>query len=233
MARLLPLAVLALLATGAIAFRWEDCGAVGDAFAVSDVSLNPESVRVGSSAVFKVVGVNGAEDARTKQSERVGGGDVEGTSREHGGEEMREGGGAGVSGHGAARPVHFSLPLRGPGAPWPRARSPPPPLPLAPPGARSHSALCRFRAALNLTHGDIDMEVTYHGVRVHTEQDDLCASSACPLPAGGPVVVTLEKGFPLITPPGTYNVTLTGTSGAHQLFCVSVEFAVSYWIDAL
>lgn len=60
MARLLSLAVLALLASCALAFKWEDCGVVGDAFAVSDVSLSPESVRVGSSAVFTVIGRNGA-----------------------------------------------------------------------------------------------------------------------------------------------------------------------------
>ena len=75
--------------------------------------------------------------------------------------------------------------------------------------------------------GDIVMLVKLSGLPIYTQEDDLCSKTNCPVSKGEGVTITYEQEFPIITPPGSYSVTLAGkSSGGVQLFCVMILFQV-------
>ncbi|GAB4818513.1 hypothetical protein N2152v2_005559 [Parachlorella kessleri] len=67
--------------------------------------------------------------------------------------------------------------------------------------------------------------VTYAGLPIWTQNDDLCSKTSCPVNKG-PAVVVYQQAFPIFTPPGHYTVTLRGISKSDLLFCVAVDFEV-------
>jgi hypothetical protein len=69
------------------------------------------------------------------------------------------------------------------------------------------------------------MIVHYAGMPIWTQLDNLCEKTDCPV-APGPTEVRYSQPFPIITPPGFYDVTLDGKAGEEQLFCVKVAFQV-------
>lgn len=73
--------------------------------------------------------------------------------------------------------------------------------------------------------GSVQMIVHYVGMPIWTQTDDLCDKAACPIKEG-PVEVKYTQPFPVITPPGSYTVTLDGRDGDDRLFCVAVDFQV-------
>ncbi|KAL4441452.1 hypothetical protein ABPG77_001956 [Micractinium sp. CCAP 211/92] len=73
--------------------------------------------------------------------------------------------------------------------------------------------------------GSVQMIVHYAGMPIWTQTDDLCEKAECPIKKG-PVEVKYTQPFPIITPPGSYSVTLDGHAGDDQLFCVTVDFQV-------
>ncbi|KAK9806286.1 hypothetical protein WJX72_008559 [[Myrmecia] bisecta] len=75
--------------------------------------------------------------------------------------------------------------------------------------------------------GTLDIGVTYRGLPVWSESDDLCDKTTCPI-TKGPVEIAWSVAFPIITPPGPYVVTLTASdSGGSQLLCLVVNFDLS------
>ncbi|KAL4444205.1 hypothetical protein ABPG75_011942 [Micractinium tetrahymenae] len=73
--------------------------------------------------------------------------------------------------------------------------------------------------------GSVQMIVHYADLPIWTQVDNLCDKADCPIQKG-PVEVKYTQPFPIITPPGSYSVTLNGRSGDDQLFCVTVDFQV-------
>lgn len=53
------------------------------------------------------------------------------------------------------------------------------------------------------------------------------ATSASPAPCCPLLQVKYTQPFPIITPPGSYSVTLDAHAGDDQLFCVTVDFQAS------
>ncbi|KAL6770235.1 hypothetical protein ACKKBG_A34150 [Auxenochlorella protothecoides x Auxenochlorella symbiontica] len=131
--------LLTLLASRCLAFEWKDCGGAGQGFSLEDVTLTPEPVAPGATAVFNIK-------------------------------------------------------------------------------ATSESPVLA---------GTINMVVQYAGFPIWTQADDLCTKMTCPS-SEGPVSVSFQQQFPVITPPGQYTVTLRGADAAAKpLFCVAVTFQVT------
>ena len=55
-------------------------------------------------------------------------------------------------------------------------------------------------AALDVQQGKIGMTVTYAGIPIWTQSDDLCAKTTCPI-AKGPADVVYLQPMPIFTPP--------------------------------
>ena len=51
-----------------------------------------------------------------------------------------------------------------------------------------------------MTEGSLTIGVSYHGFPIYTQSMDLCQQTQCPVERG-PVSVSLEEPFPVITPP--------------------------------
>lgn len=85
-------------------------------------------------------------------------------------------------------------------------------------------------SSVQLQDGMVNMLVTYGGLPIWTQNDELCDKTACPI-SKGQVDVVYKQLFPIITPPGQYVVTLKGTHGEDDLFCVAVTFRVTPAID--
>lgn len=88
--------------------------------------------------------------------------------------------------------------------------------------------------------GRVRMLVKYGGVQVYHEEDRICdLVESCPLPRRGELFdVVYVKEFPLITPPGAYEVEIRGEmdngspdaiEAMELLFCVRVGFRVAFW----
>lgn len=85
--------------------------------------------------------------------------------------------------------------------------------------------LIKAESGADVAAGTVQMIVHYAGMPIWTQMDDLCDKADCPIKKG-PVEVRYTQPFPIITPPGSYSVTLNGHAGNEQLFCVTVDFQV-------
>lgn len=54
--------LLTLLASRCLAFEWKDCGGAGQGFSLEDVTLTPEPVAPGATAVFNIKATSGVLD---------------------------------------------------------------------------------------------------------------------------------------------------------------------------
>eukprot|EP00197_Chlamydomonas_leiostraca_P008008 CAMPEP_0202866060 /NCGR_PEP_ID=MMETSP1391-20130828/7155_1 /ASSEMBLY_ACC=CAM_ASM_000867 /TAXON_ID=1034604 /ORGANISM="Chlamydomonas leiostraca, Strain SAG 11-49" /LENGTH=164 /DNA_ID=CAMNT_0049545973 /DNA_START=35 /DNA_END=529 /DNA_ORIENTATION=+ len=75
--------------------------------------------------------------------------------------------------------------------------------------------------------GSVDIEVSFSGVQIYSQSEDLCAKTKCPV-APGPVAVTIVELLPPIAPPGDYGlrVTARGMAG-EELMCLDVDFTLA------
>ncbi|KAK9827719.1 hypothetical protein WJX81_004847 [Elliptochloris bilobata] len=82
-------------------------------------------------------------------------------------------------------------------------------------------------ADTRLESGTLDIGVSYHGFPIYTQSQDLCDATSCPVKKG-PLTLTLEESFPIITPPGPYTVRLSavGVDPIAPLLCLDVDFSV-------
>ena len=53
---------------------------------------------------------------------------------------------------------------------------------------------------MEVAEGSLTIGVSYHGFPIYTQTMDLCQQTKCPVEKG-PVSVSLEEPFPVITPP--------------------------------
>lgn len=61
----------------------------------------------------------------------------------------------------------------------------------------SHPLCC---TDVELTSGTLDLDVSFHGVPIYFETQDLCKDTTCPLKKG-PYEIHVAQYFPPITPP--------------------------------
>ena len=78
---------------------------------------------------------------------------------------------------------------------------------------------------VDIAEGSLTIGVSYHGFPIYTETKDLCQQTECPVQKG-PVTVSLEEPFPVITPP----VCLPGSKAhySYQTLLVQVTNSAVY-----
>ncbi|KAH8954135.1 hypothetical protein BDL97_08G064300 [Sphagnum fallax] len=77
-----------------------------------------------------------------------------------------------------------------------------------------------------ITTAFVVVTVSFHGIPVHVERNDICSKLKCPI---GPGSFTLENTEPLprITPPGSYNIKLQFLDGDDSILaCAEVKFTI-------
>lgn len=68
----------------------------------------------------------------------------------------------------------------------------------------------------------LKIEVFWYKFHVHSETQDICVATSCPLQPGS-FQIKHEHDFPSSAPPGQYTMKVTANRGSAQLFCVEVH----------
>ncbi|XP_059625058.1 uncharacterized protein LOC132268254 [Cornus florida] len=77
-----------------------------------------------------------------------------------------------------------------------------------------------------ISGGKLALQVSYFGVRVHTETHNLCEETSCPI-SGGKFVLSHTQTLPGFTPPGSYTLKMTmEDEHKRQLTCISFNFNI-------
>jgi len=77
-----------------------------------------------------------------------------------------------------------------------------------------------------ITAGEVVVTVSFHGVPVHVERDDICNKAECPI-APGDFVLKNTEVLPGFTPPGSYKIKLQFLSpDDEQLACANIDFSI-------
>ncbi|GLJ31299.1 hypothetical protein SUGI_0627840 [Cryptomeria japonica] len=78
----------------------------------------------------------------------------------------------------------------------------------------------------SISGGKLTIEVFFFGLRIHTEDHDLCTKTACPVKEGS-FVITHAQSLPGFTPPGSYRLRVKLTDVDNKLLtCVYVQFSI-------
>eukprot|EP00287_Rhodomonas_sp_CCMP768_P013378 CAMPEP_0196717186 /NCGR_PEP_ID=MMETSP1091-20130531/607_1 /TAXON_ID=302021 /ORGANISM="Rhodomonas sp., Strain CCMP768" /LENGTH=154 /DNA_ID=CAMNT_0042057439 /DNA_START=16 /DNA_END=480 /DNA_ORIENTATION=+ len=81
-------------------------------------------------------------------------------------------------------------------------------------------------SAGSITTGDLTSKVYLAGIKVHTETDPLCEKTTCPISAG-PAKIKTTSFMPSVTPPGWYEVRLSGADQDElPAICADIHFSV-------
>ncbi|KAJ9525874.1 hypothetical protein QJQ45_009250 [Haematococcus lacustris] len=76
----------------------------------------------------------------------------------------------------------------------------------------------------NIPAGAVEIQVSFSGIQIYSESQDLCSKTACPVPPG-PVTINIVEDLPPIAPPGDYGLRVIGTDAAgNELMCLDVDF---------
>jgi len=69
--------------------------------------------------------------------------------------------------------------------------------------------------------------VSYRGVHIYQESDDLCKRTSCPVDVGA-LIIHADQDLPPFTPPGPYKLQIQASdeSGA-ALLCIAISFDIS------
>ncbi|XAR60199.1 hypothetical protein NMG60_11033461 [Bertholletia excelsa] len=77
-----------------------------------------------------------------------------------------------------------------------------------------------------ISEGHLTLSVSYFGVKVHSETDDICEKTECPVSIGK-FVLSHTQTLPAITPPGSYTLKLRmDDAKKHELTCISFNFNI-------
>nr|ABK23239.1 unknown [Picea sitchensis]ABR17915.1 unknown [Picea sitchensis] len=77
-----------------------------------------------------------------------------------------------------------------------------------------------------LSGGKLSIDVFFYGVRVHTENHDLCTKTTCPIEKGS-FVLTHSQSLPGFTPSGSYKLKMKLIDvDDKQLTCVNINFKI-------
>lgn len=78
-----------------------------------------------------------------------------------------------------------------------------------------------------ITGGTVTIQVFYLGVPVHTEKDDLCAKTSCPI-SPGEFSLKNSEGLPEFTPTGSYRLDMrVHDEDGHVLTCLKINFRIT------
>jgi hypothetical protein len=73
--------------------------------------------------------------------------------------------------------------------------------------------------------GTVVVTVSFHGIKIHTEKDDLCSKSSCPIT--GDFTLNNSEPLPQFTPPGQYKLKFQVLDYAgKELACASITFNI-------
>ncbi|CAM6091308.1 unnamed protein product [Calypogeia fissa] len=76
-----------------------------------------------------------------------------------------------------------------------------------------------------LSGGTVVVTVSFFGIKVHTEKDDLCSKSNCPI--NGEFTLNSQEFLPQYTPPGSYKLKFQVLdSNGNELTCASIAFSI-------
>uniref|UniRef100_A0A7N0RGP9 MD-2-related lipid-recognition domain-containing protein n=1 Tax=Kalanchoe fedtschenkoi TaxID=63787 RepID=A0A7N0RGP9_KALFE len=80
-----------------------------------------------------------------------------------------------------------------------------------------------------ITGGKIEIDVSYFGLHVHSETQDLCSgTTSCPISAGD-FVISHSQVLPGFTPPGSYTLRMRiFDENKHQLTCIGFQFSIGF-----
>uniref|UniRef100_A0A5B6ZGZ0 MD-2-related lipid-recognition domain-containing protein n=1 Tax=Davidia involucrata TaxID=16924 RepID=A0A5B6ZGZ0_DAVIN len=79
-----------------------------------------------------------------------------------------------------------------------------------------------------MSGGKLALEVSYFGIRVHTETHNLCKETSCPISVGK-FVISHTQTLPGLTPPGSYTLKMKmEDENKHQLTCISFIFNIGF-----
>ncbi|KAJ9527605.1 hypothetical protein QJQ45_025877 [Haematococcus lacustris] len=97
-------------------------------------------------------------------------------------------------------------------------------------------------SSLAVPAGAVEIQVSFSGIQIYSESQDLCSKTACPVPPG-PVTINIVEDLPPIAPPvseaqdqlqgtaytsplsGDYGLRVIGTDAAgNELMCLDVDF---------
>ncbi|MCO5588665.1 hypothetical protein L7F22_042623 [Adiantum nelumboides] len=97
------------------------------------------------------------------------------------------------------------------------------------PVVRGSEALFEIPAVTEETieGGSVTIQVYYLGMRVHTEEDDLCVRTSCPI-APGDFSIKSKEGLPSYTPPGAYRLDMRiHNLNGDLLTCLKINFRIT------
>ncbi|PSR86427.1 Phosphatidylglycerol/phosphatidylinositol transfer protein [Actinidia chinensis var. chinensis] len=78
-----------------------------------------------------------------------------------------------------------------------------------------------------LTGGKLALDVSYFGIKVHSETHNICEKTSCPISVGK-FVLSHTQTLPGITPPGSYTLKMKiEDEKNHQLTCASFGFQIA------
>ncbi|KAA8544377.1 hypothetical protein F0562_022355 [Nyssa sinensis] len=79
-----------------------------------------------------------------------------------------------------------------------------------------------------ISGGKLALDVSYFGIRVHTETHDLCKETSCPISVGK-FVISHTQTLPGFTPPGSYTLKMKmEDENKHQLTCIRFGFNIGF-----
>ncbi|KAL3830169.1 hypothetical protein ACJIZ3_018971 [Penstemon smallii] len=79
-----------------------------------------------------------------------------------------------------------------------------------------------------ISGGKLKIEVSYFGFHIHTEDQNLCEQTGCPVSVGD-FLVSHSQELPGITPPGNYNLKMTMLDADNkQLTCITFDFSIGF-----
>ncbi|KAJ9526735.1 hypothetical protein QJQ45_017521 [Haematococcus lacustris] len=100
----------------------------------------------------------------------------------------------------------------------------------------------QLSTCLAVPAGAVEIQVSFSGIQIYSESQDLCSKTACPVPPG-PVTINIVEDLPPIAPPvskaqdqlqgtantsplsGDYGLRVIGTDASgNELMCLDVDF---------
>ncbi|KAL6966701.1 hypothetical protein U1Q18_032491 [Sarracenia purpurea var. burkii] len=77
-----------------------------------------------------------------------------------------------------------------------------------------------------LTGGKMVLDVSYFGIKVHSESHSICEKTSCPI-SSGKFVLSHTQTLPEITPPGSYTLKMKmEDEKGRELTCASFNFQI-------
>lgn len=84
-----------------------------------------------------------------------------------------------------------------------------------------------YTSGVAVSGGTISFDVYFSGIKVFSDNMDICKETTCPLPAGTSKI-THSQTLPAVTPSGNYAIKATGKDlSGKSLLCTEIKFSVN------